>query len=154
MSITVLGRSLRLPVLLVTAPVLLIYAIFKAPAWVHDFHLSQLEDRVVQYPLPPGGSAPSFYGPQSKVSGDSGDCTFHVRFDVVTDRPVEEVLKHYETAAIAKADEVDANFSIDAWVQQGYTQPTRREAGYEYQTVIVNLDAQYLGSSLWDPRCW
>jgi hypothetical protein len=133
---------------------LLVYATFKAPAWIHNFQLSQLVDRVVQYPLPPGGSAPSFYGPQSRVSGDSGDCIFHMRFDVVTDRPVEEVLKHYETATIAKDDEIYADFSINAWVLQGYTQPARQEAGYEYQTVIIDLDAEHLGSSLWDPRCW
>ncbi|WP_344212449.1 hypothetical protein [Nonomuraea bangladeshensis] len=138
----------------VMVPLLLLYALFKTPVWIHDHQLSQLVDRLVEYQPPPGGSRPAFYGPQSRVSGDSGDCTFHTRFDLVTDRPVDEVVKHYEAAKIADGDERYSELSIGAWVQHGYQQPTRQEAGYEYQTVIVDVDIEYYGRPLWDPRCW
>lgn len=138
----------------VVAPLLFLYAIVAAPAWVHDFQLSRLVDRVVQYPPPTGGSAPSFWDAQSRVSGDSGDCTFHVRFDVVTDRPVEEVLTHYETAADTLGGEDLAEVSFGAWVPLGFGQPTRRSAVGQYQTVIVDVSAEGRGSALWDMRCY
>ena len=83
------------------------------------------------------------------VSGDSGDCWVSVRFDLVTDRPAEEVLKHYEAAEFAKGDERYTDFSVNAWVHYGSDQ-----AEYGYQTIIIKVDATYQGDSGWDFRCF
>ena len=83
------------------------------------------------------------------VSGDSGDCTVSVRFDLVTDRPGEEVLRHYRTADFTDGDERYSDFEVNAWVPYGSDQ-----AEHGYQTVIVEFDAAYQGDSSWDFRCW
>lgn len=88
------------------------------------------------------------------MSGSSGECTFHVRFDIVTDRPVDVVLKHYEAAPVAGDGELYPDVSIGAYVYYDASRSAKDGAGYEYKTVIVELDAEYTGSGAWDLRCW
>ncbi|MGN9783446.1 hypothetical protein ACTMTF_18580 [Nonomuraea sp. ZG12] len=135
--------------LFVAAPIFLIYVFIMAPAWIHDHQLAGLTDRILRHPTPPGGSGISLYGPQQVVSGDSGDCMVSVRFDLVTDRPGEEVLRHYRTANFTDGDQRYTDFEVNAWVPYGSDQ-----AEYGYQTVIVEFDAAYQGDGSWDFRCW
>lgn len=121
--------------LVALTPFALLYALLMAPVWIHDHQLTGLADRILRHPTPPGGTGVSSYEPQQMVSGDSGDCWVSVRFDLVTDRPAEEVLKHYEAAEFAKGDERYTDFSVNAWVHYGSDQ-----AEYGYQRIIVCIE--------------
>jgi hypothetical protein len=135
-------------ILAAMTPFALLYALIMAPAWIQDHQLTALTERILRYPTPPGGTGLSLYRPQQVVSGDSGDCTVGVRFDLLTDRPAKEVLEHYQAADFMKGDERYTDFSVDAWVHYG-SDP----AEHGYKRVILEFDATHQGGS-WDFRCF
>ncbi|MFI7147670.1 hypothetical protein ACIBO2_22360 [Nonomuraea sp. NPDC050022] len=118
-----------------------------APVWLNDYLLARMVDRIQEYPPPPGADF-GYIDPQVKVTGDSGDCFYTIRFEVFTDRPVEEVLKYYRQAKIEDPDGDLDDFEITAWTP--FDEPGETSAANQ---VIIHLDGMY--DRTWtDMRCW
>ncbi|MEU8143562.1 hypothetical protein [Nonomuraea sp. NPDC048901] len=121
------------------------------PVWLNDYRLARMVDRIQEYPPPPGADF-GYIDPQVEVTGDSGDCWYTIRFEVSTDRPVQEVLNHYRQAKIEDPDGDLDDFEIMAWTpfDEPGVQPDETSATNQ---VIVHLDGMYDGG-LRDMRCW
>ncbi|WP_219462352.1 hypothetical protein [Nonomuraea rhizosphaerae] len=137
---------------LLSAPFLLLAALVMAPVWITDHRLARMADRVLAYPPPPGTDV-EHAAPQVEVSGgDSGDCWYSIRFELSTDRPVQEVLSHYRRARFEDPDGDLGDHEFAAWTlfDEG---GTPAEDTSTSEPVIIDLYGTYTGS--WaDMRCW
>ncbi|MER7504922.1 hypothetical protein AB0L05_36810 [Nonomuraea pusilla] len=142
-------RSGCLALLLV--PFLLLAAIVMAPVWINDHRLARMVDRIQEYPLPSGTDFGSF-DPQVEVSGDSGDCWYTIRFELSTERPVQEVLNHYRQAKIEDPDGDLGDYEVVAFTV--FDEPgTHVDGTSAANSVIIDLDGMYSGSWM-DMRCY
>ncbi|MET7331014.1 hypothetical protein [Nonomuraea sp. NPDC005650] len=130
----------------------LLAAIVTTPFWISDYRLARMVDRVQGYPLPPGAEFGSF-DPQVEVSGgDSGDCWYTIRFELSTDRPVQEVLTYYRQARIEDPDGDLDDLSIAAWTL--FDEPGGEAAeSSDTNVLIIDLDGTY-SATLAELRCW
>nr|WP_152992304.1 hypothetical protein [Nonomuraea pusilla] len=136
---------------LLLVPLLLLAAIVMAPVWINDHRLARMVDRIQEYPLPAGTDFGSF-DPQVKVSGDSGDCLYTIRFGLFTERPVQEVLNHYRQAKIEDPDGDLGDYGVVAFTV--FDEPGTPVAGTSAtNSVIIDLDGVYDGTGM-DMRCY
>ncbi|WP_431933754.1 hypothetical protein [Nonomuraea jabiensis] len=99
----------------------------------------------------PGTDFGSF-DPHVEVSGDSGDCWYTIRFELSTDRPVQEVLKHYRQAKIEDPDGDLGDYEVVAWTLFDEPGPPVDDTSAT-KAVIIDLGGMY--DDTWtDMRCW
>ncbi|MEQ4725078.1 hypothetical protein [Nonomuraea sp. B19D2] len=133
-------------------PFALLGLIVMAPAWISDHRLAGMADRIQQYPLPPGTDF-GLFDPQVEVSGDSGDCWYTIRFELSTNRPVQEVLNYYRKAKIEDPDGDLGDYEIVAWTP--FDEPgTPTEETSATDSLIIDLDGTMDDHSWLDMRCW
>ena len=142
-------RSGCLALLLV--PLLLLAARVMVPVWINDQRLARMVDRIREYPLPPGTGF-AHLDPQVEVSGDSGDCLYTIRFELFTERRVQEVLDHYRQARIEDPDGDLGDYEVAAFTlfdEPGA--PVDDTSGTS--SVIIHLDGMYDDDGWADRRC-
>ncbi|WP_143022454.1 hypothetical protein [Nonomuraea maritima] len=138
--------------LFVVAPLLLLYVVAMAPAWVHDHHLDNLANRVLAYPLPPGTDFGT-YEPQAAVMPGGGHkdmCGYRVRFDLDTYMTAEQILKRYQDANIEPVDG-DRPLEIRVWT---LSQSSSSWTDDDRQKIIVEVQDNGHDGGGWDIRCW
>ncbi|MFG1688007.1 hypothetical protein ACGFNP_48215 [Nonomuraea sp. NPDC049269] len=136
---------------LLLVPFVLLGVIVMAPVWISDFRLARMVDRIKEYPLPPGTDF-GYFDPQVEVSGDSGDCWYTIRFDLFTDRPVQEVLNYYRQTKIEDPDGDLGDYEILAWTP--FDEPgVQADETSATDSLIIDLDGMYDGA-MSDMRCW
>ncbi|TDE59055.1 hypothetical protein E1295_03905 [Nonomuraea mesophila] len=132
-------------------PFLLLAVIVMAPVWINDHRLARMVDRIQANPLP-SGTVFGYFDPQVEVSGDSGDCWYTIRFQLSTERPVQEVLNHYRQAKIEDPDGELGDYEVEAWIS--FDEPgTPVDGSSATHSVIIDLDGMYDGTGM-DMRCY
>ncbi|MEV4569698.1 hypothetical protein AB0K12_38555 [Nonomuraea sp. NPDC049419] len=136
---------------LLSVPLLLLAAIVMAPVWINDHRLARMVGRIQAYPLPSGTDF-GYFDPQVEVSGDSGDCWYTIRFELSTERPVQEVLNHYRQAKIEDPDGDVCDYEVVAFIL--FDEPgTPVDGASVTNSVIIDLDGMY--DDTWtDMRCY
>ncbi|NBE96184.1 hypothetical protein FE391_20380 [Nonomuraea sp. KC401] len=82
---------------------------------------------------------------RNEPSGDSGDCWYTIRFQLFTERPVQEVLSHYRQAKIEDPDGDLGDHEVAAWTP--FDEPGTPVDGRSAATsVIIDLDGMYDGT--------
>ncbi|MEV4840366.1 hypothetical protein AB0K05_38075 [Nonomuraea sp. NPDC049486] len=132
-------------------PLLLLAAIVKAPAWIDDHRLARMVDRIQEYP-PPAGADLGYFDRHVEVSGDSGDCWYTIRFELSTDRPIQEVLNHYRQAKIEDPDGDLGDYELVAYTPFDES-GTPVDGTSATNSMILHLDGMYDGTWL-DMRCY
>ncbi|GAA2896575.1 hypothetical protein GCM10010517_61530 [Streptosporangium fragile] len=129
------------------APVLLLYVLAMAPAWIHDRHLSGLADRFLSHPLPP---ETEFSDDEVQASvalrGNSNHCDYRLRFNLQTKLSVDEVVRHYEAAKIGIEG---GGVSVVVWTPSE-TPPF--PLSFDDKLIIVEVQDN-LHDPSWDLRC-
>ncbi|MFG1947247.1 hypothetical protein [Nonomuraea sp. NPDC048826] len=130
--------------LLPLLPFLLLAAIVKAPVWLADHRLARMADHIRENP-PPGADV-GYVDAHVEVTGDSGDCWYTIRFELSTDRPVQEMLDHYRRARIEDPDGQAGDYELTVWT------PMDEPGASTVSSMIIHLDGEYSGSLL-ELRC-
>ncbi|MGS2642957.1 hypothetical protein [Streptosporangium sp. LJ11] len=138
---------------IVFAPILLLYALIMAPAWFHNHLLDGLADRILSHPLPPGTDFGDYerQGVVMPGGGHKDTCGYRVRFDLHTYMSAEETLKHYQPA---KIEPVEGNrpLEINVWtLSRSQSSPLEDGGG---QRIIVEIQDNGHDGGGWDVRCW
>ncbi|MEU6799278.1 hypothetical protein ABZ907_46975 [Nonomuraea wenchangensis] len=136
---------------LLLLPLLLLAATVMAPVWINDYQLARMVDRIQEHPLPSGTDF-RYVDPQVEVSGDSGDCWYTIRFELSTERPVQEVLNHYREAKIEDPDGELGDYGVAAFTL--FDEPGTPAGGTSAtHSVIVHLGGTYDDAGI-DMRCY
>ncbi|MGW3347151.1 hypothetical protein ACWDA3_27945 [Nonomuraea rubra] len=131
-------------------PFVLLWALVRMPAWINDFRLARMVERVEEYPRLPGTS-PGSFDTQVQIGGDSGDCWYTIRFDLNVHLSVEQVLNYYRQAKIEDPDGDLGDYSVSAWAV--VDEPgDEAEAASSPGSLIIDLDGTFNGG-LMDLRC-
>jgi hypothetical protein len=138
---------------ILSAPILLLYAVIMAPAWFHDYSLSSLTDRVLSHPLPPGTDFGDYemQGLVTPGGGYKDMCGYRVRFDLHTNMSAEETLKYYQAA---KIEPVEGNrpLEINVWTLSQSSASSSHDGGR--LRIIVEVQDNGHDGGGWDIRCW
>ncbi len=141
---------------LLLVPFLLLAVIVMSPVWINDYRLARMVGRIQEYPLPPGADF-AYVDPHVEVIGDSGDCWYTIRFELYTDRPVQEVLNHYRQSKIEDPDGDLGDYELTAWTlldEPGTpADGTSGDGTSATDSVIIHLDGIY-DDGFTDMRCW
>ncbi|WP_219471086.1 hypothetical protein [Nonomuraea rhizosphaerae] len=137
-----------LPLAVIAAPFLLLYALITALQWGHDRHLDGLADRFLSHPLPP---ETSFADDEVQASvglrGNSNHCDYRLRFNLRTKLPVDRVVRHYEAANLGAEG---TGVSVIVWTPS--KAPPFPLTFDDDRLIIVEIQDNNHDPG-WDPRC-